>query len=134
MAPRLELEKRNGRLEVMRGFLLFLMSAFGAWFGAPLPRCVLGVMLMMENFCMMHCKPWQRVAVLFFVFLVGPYSELFETYKAILMLGSGSQEYSMFWFDNFVFSLIMEISLPFVCSNLEVGWRAYAALLVADDM
>jgi signal transduction histidine kinase/CheY-like chemotaxis protein len=92
---------------------------------------LLGVLLMTSNYCMTHCRQWQRTACLCLVVLVGPYSELAATHHAYLTMGPAAPEYSVIWLDNFVFSLIMEVSISSIATTLGVPFRMYTLLVLS---
>ena len=123
------LDTRAERIKFLRVFFLTACTGGGYYYGSPLPRCVLGLLLLFSDYCLARCKQWQRTASLSFVFIVGPYAEMADTRGACLALGPGSAAYSVLWLDAFVFSLIMMLSLPFFATNLTVPARHYFALV-----
>ena len=116
---------RFALLQFLNGFFLCCATGFGYVCGSPLPRCLLGVMLMLSSYCMTQCSQWQRTVCLLFVRVVGPYSELAATYDAYQNIGPAAPDYSVLWLDNFVFSLVMEVALASIASQLAVPLPAH---------
>lgn len=85
---------------------------------------------MMMNYCLKSCSTWQRTLAFGLVYTVGPSMELLDTWTARETLGASSAEYSILWFDAFVFSLIMQMSLPFIASTLGIPFRHFICQVV----
>ena len=98
------LSSRAGLISISRGFFILCTTLGGYACGSPLPRSVLGVLLMMSTFCMRQCHQWQRTACLCAVFTLGPYSELLDIYSLAERVGADSPAYAIAWLDAFVFS------------------------------
>jgi signal transduction histidine kinase len=121
---------RDDRIHAFRALLFIAASVGGFLYGSPLPRCLLGVFFMMMNYCLKSCSTWQRTLALGLVYTVGPSMELLDTWTARETLGASSAEYSILWFDAFVFSLIMQMSLPFIASTLGIPFRHFICQVV----
>ena len=95
-------------------------------------RLALLIPLYFSHSTFRRCHMWQRLAALWFVATVGPYSELWATWKEYEKHVAGAvstEEYAAIWLECFAFYLVATPTLPFMASVAQMPRHVFSLML-----